>query len=643
MFTTIIRKACDICREKFPNFPTFFGIELKAFSIHIEIVFILRLNNLLNEGGSDTLATVKEYERRSADEEKALALETIEREIIREKSAITKRKRRHKILRVLAKHGLFYLLKDRSSVKLFRKNRWDDREEEQLKNIGIRMRTAFEELGPTFIKLGQVLVTRQDLLPEAITLELEKLLDQVPPIDFYHIHYTIEKELPEGMETFEWFDARPIGSASLAQVYRAGLKNGKTVAVKVVRPTVEKLFQTDIAVIKKMAGKLQKKLPPELQAALDLNSLVDDYYSSALNEIDMQEEARMMNEHRRLYAKRFERVHVPVVHQATKSVLIMEYIDGWTIKDFPVDFLTFEERVQIMVDLAHVYIDTMLNGHYHADAHGSNILIDRHTKKAVVIDWGMTGRLDSNMSLALLRSIMHIQLNQAEDSAETFMELMRPTIYTDVVKLKDELMSLVLPYTNVNQGNRRYNYGRLVLDATNIGLKNYCKVPNGLALWSKGFSATEGAARWLCPEISYGQVVETYEAGIIKSMISKRLNYRANASLLAEGAKLISTFPRRANKILEHLADNNMTVHLEVKPDPVFRNTLNQIVNRLSLALITFAVIVTTGLLLSAAGPGEYFGIGLAKLAAGGLATSIVLTFFMLWRIWRTRKHRSLL
>ncbi|WP_420768816.1 ABC1 kinase family protein [Parageobacillus thermoglucosidasius] len=563
--------------------------------------------------------------------------EIIEKEI----AEITIGKRRRKIISVFAKNSLGMLMKDSIVRKLIGKRTLSQTENEHLRKIGERLRLAFEELGPTFIKLGQVLVTRQDLLPEPITLELEKLLDKVPPVEFSKIQYIIERELPDGLNTFEWIDEEPLGSASLAQVYKAKLKDGPIVALKVVRPTVEKLFQTDITVIKKMAAMLQKRLPSELQAAVDLNGLIQDYYSSAMDELDMMEEARKMKEMKK-YEKKSEYVAVPEVYDATKNVLIMEYIDGWLIKDFPVDFFTFEERVKIMIDLVHHYVQTMLDGHYHADAHGSNIMINKHTKKAVIIDWGMTGRMDSIMAQILMRVIMHIQLNQAEDAAEVFMELMTPTIYTDVVKVKDQLRTLVLNYVYSHQGNNRYNYGRLVLEATAIGIKNYCKVPNGLALWAKGFSATEGAARWICPEISYGHVVEAYEIPILKSMLSKRFNFRSNASLLAESAEMVATFPRRVNKIMEILSDNRFRVNMQIQPDPVTRNTLNQIANRLALALVTFAIIVASGFIITSIPDGTFLWMSKETIANIGLIVSSILVIFLVWRLFRTRKHRSL-
>lgn len=586
------------------------------------------------------MSAVKEQVSQTARDH-SIDIEAVGREIEKELAAITTGKRRRKIVSVFVKNGVGMILKDSLTRKLMGKRKRSRTEREHMRKIGVRLREAFEELGPTFIKLGQVLVTRQDLFPEEITLELEKLLDKVPPIEFEKLQYIMEKELPEGMDTFEWFEKEPLGSASLAQVYKAKLKDGPVVAVKVVRPTVEKLFQTDIRVIKKMTGLLRKRLPPELAAAVDINGLVNDYYSSAMDELDMVEEARKMQEMTQ-YRSKTEHVDVPNVHTATKNVLIMEYIDGWLIKDFPVDFFTFEERVRIMIDLVHLYVQQMLDGHYHADAHGSNIMICKHRKKAIVIDWGMTGKMDSVLAQTLMRIIMHIQLNQAEDVAEVTMELFSPTIYTDVIKLKDQLRALALRYVNAVQGSDRYNYGNLVLESTAIGLQNFCKVPNGLALWAKGFSATEGAARWICPEISYGEVVEAYEIPILKSMLSKRFDYRANASFLAESAKLITTFPRRAAKIMENVAENKFRINMQIQPDVTIRNTLNQITNRIALALITFAIIIATGFMISSIPEGTFLGMQKTTLANVGLIVSLVLALFTLWRLLRTRKHRSL-
>ncbi|OUM87020.1 MAG: ABC transporter [Bacillus thermozeamaize] len=567
----------------------------------------------------------------------AQQLKEIRQEIERQKRAIHPRSRQRKIFAVIAKHGLGYFFRQNSLVSLFSKKKRNQTEEENLRQLGMKLREAFEELGPTFIKLGQVLVTRQDILPEPVTRELEKLLDEVPPLPFGYLQLMLEEELPDGLQTFEWIDPRPLGSASLAQVYRAKMKSGQDVAVKVVRPTVEKLFQTDIVVIKKLVKRLNALLPEELRASLDLTGLVEDYYSSSLKELDMRAEARTMNEHRQ-YENDFEWIRVPEVYLATKHVLVMEFIDGWTIKEFPVDFYTFEERLKVMLDLAHYYILSMANGHYHADAHGSNILIDRKTRKAVVIDWGMTGKMDVLHAQAIFRMLMHIRLNQAEDATECAMDIIEPTIYTDPVKLRDQLRSMMIHYVNSEQGDMKYNWGALVLNLIRIGVANYCKIPNGLALWAKGFSATEGTARWLCPEISYHTVVESADVQVMESILEKRFNYRSNASLVQETGKLLGTLPRRLNKFLEHLFWNEMGLNIRIQMDATTRNTLLTIFNRVSLAifvssiLISFSLLYRSGVLVGLPGAFQVVLVVVLLLAAG---VAVV-------RSWWRKKQRSL-
>ncbi|RFU65474.1 ABC1 kinase family protein [Peribacillus glennii] len=562
-------------------------------------------------------------------------MESIKSVINPHNADITKANRQRRIVAVVMKHGLGYFLRDASIFRLFRKRNRSPEESEKLRKIGRRMRMAFEELGPTFIKLGQVLVTRNDILPEEITQELENLLDKVPPIHFDYCKYILENELPEGLDTFEWIDPDPIGSASLAQVYRARLKTGDEVAVKVLRPTVEKLFQTDISVIKKWTGRLQKQLPVEMAASLDLNELVADYYSGSMNELNLEREARTMDSHRQKAGERFEWLRVTEVYHATKNVMVMEFVDGWTIKDFPVDFYTFEERLQIMLDLAHYYIESYMDGDYHADAHGSNILICKKTRKAVPIDFGMVGKMDTMHTQAIFRFLMHTRLNQAEDAAECAMDVISPTIYTDTVKLRDQYRAMFLNYVNSTQADK-YNWGRLVLELINIGMMNYCKIPNGLALWAKAFSAIEGTARWICPEVSYHHVVESADTAVMKGVIGRRFNYRANATWITEFVKLFGTMPRRINKILEHFYYNDFRMNMQMRVDKRTANMANQIINRLALTMIISSIIIATGLIMSNMPEVEFFGLTKQAVASTGLMLGLIMGVFLLWRIWRT-------
>jgi ubiquinone biosynthesis protein len=561
-----------------------------------------------------------------AIEEQNVDLTSIRKRLDKESQAITPRKRFRAAARILAKHGVLHILRDHSK---------DD--ETKYRLFGRRLRLAFEELGPTYVKLGQVMLTRQELLPDPFSKELEPLLSDVPPLPFPEMQTVLEEDIPDWREMFEFIDPYPIGSASLAQVYRGQLKDGRPVAVKVIRPLVGKLFRSDIAVIRKLVRRLQRALPPEKAIALDLRGLVEDYYSSSRDELDLRHEAEVMGIHRKMIAE-FGTLHIPEVYHVTERVLVMEYIDGWNLKDFPVDFFTFEERMERMLDLGHYYVKSFLEGYYHADPHGSNIMIDRHSKKAVIIDWGMTGTMDAVHTEAIFRLLMHIRLNQAEDAIEAGMDVCEPTRYTDTVNLKDQLRSLFIHYTMSHQGSR-YNWGSLLMNTILICAKNHCRIPTGLALWTKGFSAAEGTARWLCPEIRYHDVVETADVQIIRTWLSRRLNYRANASLLAELLKLVTTLPRRLNKFLEHLEWNNLHFTIDTQLSKPTMLLLQKISNRLSLSFLAGTFFLGGSLMLSfGARGGAATSARIETLGTSAVIISGVLSLWVLWSAVRSRR-----
>ncbi|MBX6353808.1 MAG: AarF/ABC1/UbiB kinase family protein [Thermoflavifilum sp.] len=549
-------------------------------------------------------------------------------EIERERRKITPGRRQREVMKALMKHGVLHAFKDRSR---------DEVQRQRL--IGQRLRAAFEELGPTFIKLGQVIMTRQELLPEAVTTELAELLDSVPPAPMEHMMVMLADEIPNWMQMIRWIDPQPLGSASLAQVYRAQLEDGRMAAIKIVRPLVDKLFQVDIANVRKLVRRLQKFLPPQLALSLDLNGLIEDYYSSSLNELDMRREAEVMDEQREM-VKEFETLSIPEVYYVTEHVLIMEYVDGWNLKDFPVDFYSFEERLERMTDLAHYYVKAFVEGYYHADPHGSNLMVDRHSRKIYILDWGMTGRMDALHTEAIFRMLMHIRVNQQEDAAEVALDIYEPTRFTDRVNLRDQLRSLFIHYSNSTQASV-YNWGNLLFSTILVALKNYCRIPTGLALWAKGFSAAEGTARWLCPEISYHDLVEIADVQIMRRWMSRRFNYHTNASLVAELAKLTATLPRRVNKILEHLEWNDLRMNVDMQLSHSSVRTIHRVANKVSLAFMSGTFFLGGAFLLAsgAAQGTTMVRAGILSLGSTAVIVSAVLGVCALWSTIRSRKR----
>lgn len=555
-----------------------------------------------------------------------------------EARSITTAKRRRSILRTFMKHGLALLLKD-GGLALFR-NGGVNLSDAQKEKIARNLRLAFEQLGPTFIKLGQVLSTRQDILPDFICDEFTLLLDNIPPAPFSEVMEVMQRELPMGVNTFRSIDSVPIGSASLATVYRGELQNGQSCAIKVVRPNIDKLFQTDIYIIKKWAKRLYQYLPQKVRTTVDLDGLLNDYWSSSLEECDMRQEAEHMEHHARIM-ERYERVRIPKVYaQPTKNILVMELIEGWSLKDFPVEEVTFEERFEMMFDLAHYYVESLLNGYYHADPHASNILIEKSSKKAVVIDWGMVGRMDAQTGQKLLYMVSLINQNLCEEAAEIGLQIVEPTEYTDIDRVRKIFTAVAPKYAFALQGQTSVNWGTAIAEVITFSMQNYCRIPSGLALWTKGWMATEATARWLLPEISYHRVVESYDTNILRNMLSHQISYKTNGFALAESARFWSALPRRMNAIFEKLSMNRLGGFVEMRMSEATSKSIHQMVNRVVLALICAASLMTSALFGIAMQNtrGSVVGIGLGTAATVMGIVGLVTSLFLIWKIYRSKR-----
>jgi ubiquinone biosynthesis protein len=551
---------------------------------------------------------------------------------------ITFKKRKRAIVRTFTKYGLSLFFRD-GGLALFR-NGGVTLSDEQKERMAKNLRMAFQKLGPTFIKFGQVLSTRQDILPDYVCDEFTLLLDRLPPAPFHEIATILERELPDGMATFRHIDPIPIGSASLATVYRAQLADGRWCAVKVVRPNIEKLFHTDISIIKKWARRIYKRLPERVKVTIDVDGLLENYWSSSMEECDMRQEAQHMEHHRNLMTAH-SRIRVPEIYlQPTKNVLVMELIDGWSLKEFPVDSLTFEDRFEIMFDLAHYYIDSFLNGYYHADPHASNILIDKHTKQAVVIDWGMVGRMNAQTGQKLLYLASLINQNLCEEAAEVALSIVEPTEYTDVEKIRQIFYAQFPKYAFIVQGQSDVNWGTAITEIIRHAIQHYCRIPSGLALWTKGWMATEATARWLLPEINYNRVVESYDTNILKNILRHQISYKTNGFVVTETAKLLTSLPRRLNNILEKLSFNTLGGFLELRMSEGAARTINRMVNREVIAKVASSSLIASGLfgiaLNNTKGTVAWIGLGTAATITG--LVGVVLGLSLLWKVRKTNK-----
>ncbi|MEU1135206.1 AarF/ABC1/UbiB kinase family protein, partial [Streptomyces sp. NPDC005900] len=305
------------------------------------------------------------------------------------------------------------------------------------------MREALESLGPFYIKVGQILSTRPDLVSSAVIEELGKLHDQVSAAPFTDFEAVLAHDLGPAWATgFRDIDtARPLGTASLAQVYRATLADGTPAAVKIQRPGIRALVEADMALLRKTARFIARR-SPRFNAVIDINAMLGVVFDAMRPELDFVLEARNMNE-ARWHTADFKHLTVPTVLTATPRVLIQSLAPGRSIADArPEDFST-DEREGIGRDLlAFMYRSYFLTRTFHADPHPGNILV-HPGEPAHLIDWGMVGRIDRPLSTSILLVLLSLAQNDGAATAKAWIEMGHATPWAEVTGFIEDMAALV--------------------------------------------------------------------------------------------------------------------------------------------------------------------------------------------------------
>ncbi len=371
----------------------------------------------------------------------------------------------------------------------------------------VRFRKALESLGPTFIKLGQLLSTRADLLPEDWIKELMKLRDELPPEPWEKVEPVIVQELGEDWrKLFKEIDPTPIGSASIAQVYRGVLSSGEEVVVKVRRPGIEEIVELDLAVLVRIANLLHRHL--EGVSFYNLPQLVDEFAFTIRREMDFRIEAANLERLRKLLMG--DGIGVPQVYWdlTTKKVLVMEYIPGVKLEEWEG---TFEERCELARRLGIAFVRQVLEGGiFHADPHPANVIVSEG--RIHFVDFGMVGFLDKEMRDFAQHVFMGIVFRDY-DAIVYWYKRMGLVDRIDERRFKLELMGLVEPY--ISQSLKRINIGEVVYRIIEISMRYGVRFPSEFLMLGRAMLIVDGTVKQLCSDVSVIEIVAPYAEKLV--------------------------------------------------------------------------------------------------------------------------------
>jgi len=497
-----------------------------------------------------------------------------------------------------------------------------------------RLRLLMEDLGPSFIKLGQVLSLRPDLVPPKIINSLRKLQDQVAPVEFSRIRPVVEESLGRPLEElFTAFEPEPLASASLGQVHRAVLRQcGTPVAVKVLKPGIRERLSVDLSIIENLAETLDGKV--EALQFYDLPGIVRELTGMLSKELDMLREARNIRI-ARSNLREDENIRIPCVYDAYTSerVLTMELFVGEKLSH--VD----PENLSNAIELSRAGLTTVLrqileDGFFHADPHPGNVIILEGGVLAL-IDWGMVGRLTRNMRFALVNMVQAVEKKDSERIIQVLLKLSDADPPEDMEMLEREILDALDAYTHVPVGEIKV--GELMTELTNLFREHGIRIPAGMATVVKALLSGEGSARLLYPELDVIAEAEPMIRRMVVERHKPKYFLRQLRQTMENAWQMHSQLPGRIDRLMRKAERGEATIRLRHENLAGLRETLDNASNRLSLAIVLAAMFLGSSIIITT--EVKPFLFGYPALGVIGYLISGVLALWLAVTIIRRRKY----
>jgi ubiquinone biosynthesis protein len=483
----------------------------------------------------------------------------------------------------------------------------------------VAFREALEQLGTTFLKLGQLLSSRPDLLPDVYIEELDKLVDAVPPFQFAEVERIVDEDL--GADTLARLDPEPLGAASIAQIHAALLADGREVVIKARRPGVVEQVELDLDLVRSTVEFLEKR--SETAQLLQLRALAEELEVHLRAELDFLEEAHNTELIGRLLED-FDELSVPQVIRphVTERVLVLERIHG---KKVTADHgLPAERAERLAQDFFRAYIRQVTSaGVYHADPHRGNVLLTEDGRLAL-LDFGLLGRLDDETRTTLSLLLLAIAHNRADDAAAMLLSLSLTTLASDEPSFVHELRRKLPRYHWRPLAGIRT--GEALADLQRICLRYGIRLPTSFALVGKTLSQADSIARSLDPELDPIALIEDESLELMAAEVESRLEPNQLFSLLFTQLGPLGRLPRRISQVADRLETGTLKVGIVPTELEGAERMLRTLANRLGAALIVVGLLISSALMARVD----------HTVSLVGFLLSGVLGLYMLWRIIRT-------
>ena len=495
-------------------------------------------------------------------------------------------------------------------------------------SIPERLRLAFAELGPSFIKLAQLLASRPDLITKAYADEFKKLQDEVPPFPFDDVLKTLREEMGvDPWDIFDYIEKRPVAAASIAQVHYATLKDGSPVVIKVQRPGIKEQIETDISILRTLSTLMVRYLPET--EFFNPEGIVEEFSRTITRELDFTEEAKNMCRFRR----NFERnpnivIPRPYPEYVSKRMIVMERIEGVRIDN--IDAIT--EMGLNRTELARIGLDAYFkmfleDGFFHADPHPGNIFVMPDGRIGLV-DFGIVGWLTPDIMESIAGALVALVRKDFDALVDQYINLGLVTEDVDIESFKrdfkNDIRDFLIPLYDLTLSE--INIAQYMDTLLNMAIKYRLKIPADLLLLDKCLLILDSIGRELDPNFNFISIAEPYATKLMRSRYNPKKIYEKFERQMSELTSFATATPRQVQLFLRKALKDEL--HLKMTPiglDRLIRD-IDKSTNRIAFSIVVAAIILSSSILTLSGTGGRIFDIPLLGL------TGFVIAFVMgLW------------
>ncbi len=553
------------------------------------------------------------------------------------KDSFSNLKRNQEIFRVFIKYGFSDIVNKISIVKQLRidKNLHSAQGENlDAHSSSERLRMAFEELGATFIKLGQMLSLRSDIIPEELAAELSKLQDSVQNDEIEKIKSVLTTQYGKPVnDVFLEFDESPIASASIAQVHKAKLKTGEVVAVKILHPGIAEKIEADLEILKNLSRLIETHIPES--RPYQPVEIIKEFDKSIRKELNLVFEGYNIDTFRN-YFQDDPTIKIPIVYweYSTESILATEFINGIKISELLINEASDIDPKQVTMNSANALMKQVFEiGIFHADPHPGNIFVLPGNVIAP-IDFGNVGRIDDEIRNAFIEMIMGIVDQDPNRIVKALINIGFVDDHKNLRGLKIDLMEFINHYYKVSLN--RINLSKLINEFIELLRTHQIKLPSDISILIRTLLISEAIARELYPQFNLAEILIPFAKKAYKNKFNPFAQYRSIIRTAEEGFDLLNKIPENLQSILYKFRNDKFIINFKHQGLEEFGRRIDSSSNRLSFSIIIAALIIGSSLIMYL-GKGD-LPLSYSFIGITGFIVASVLGVWLLIGIMRSGK-----